>query len=157
MPFTKVWNEYHNPFYTWWGVHKWFKSPYIHFYKGHITWFFGMPISKDKYNKIFDFRMSALGWKWKYERVEHEWDPYIAVTFFRKWQLLWIFNYVTKDDEDSRTRNIATWEAILDILYNNRPLKDVVKFHKWSYRQDDKNIIIDITDNLTQEGTLAML
>lgn len=157
MPFTKVWNEYNNPFYTWWKVHNLFKFPYIHFRYGQITWFFGMPISKDKYNKIFDFRMSALGWKWKYEHVEHEWDPYVAITFFRKWQLLWVFNYVTKEDKDSGTRNIATWEAILDILYNNRPLRSVIKYHKWSYKLDNESVIIDIIDNLTSEGKAKML
>ena len=153
-PFTGLWNEYHNPFYIWWKCKKWFNVPYIHFYCGKVTWFFGMPISKDKYNKIFDFRMSSLGWKWKYKHVEHEWDPYIVFTFFRKWQIMWVFNYVHKNDELSFTRNIATWEAMLDMIYNDKSLNYVVKAHQWG-TQD--NQIIDIKNNLTWHGYFETL
>ena len=149
LPFTKVWNEYHNPFIVWWKARKWFNFPYIHFYCGKVTWFFGMPISKTKYNKVLDFRISALGWKWKYSHVEHEWDPYIVFTFFRKWQIMWVFNYVHKNDEASSTRNIATWEAMLDIVYNNKSLSYVVRNHKWL---DTNGDTIDITHNLSWNG-----
>lgn len=150
-PFTKLWNEYHNPFYIWWKCRKWFNVPYTHFYCGKITWFFGMPISKYKYNRVFDFRMSALGWKWKYAHVEHEWDPYIVFTVFRKWQIMWVFNYIHKDDELSNTRNIATWEAMLDMLFNNKSLNYVIKAHQWGTLDDQ---IIDIKNNLTWHGYL---
>lgn len=143
--FTKTWNEYYNPFYVWWKVHDLFKFPHIHFYHGNITWFFGMPITKNKYNKRFDFRMSAVGWKTKYNHVEHEWPPYIVITFFRKYQLLWVFNYVTKKDENSWASDIATWEAMLDIIYDDCPLDKVFNRHLMS---ND----ISIKNNLTKKG-----
>ena len=122
MPFTRLWNEYKNPFYIWWKCRKLYKFPYIHFYCGKLTWFFGMPISKYKYNKVFDFRMSALGWKCKYEHLEYEWNPYIVFTLFRKWQIIWVFNYVHRSDKLSTTRNITTWNAMLNTLFNNKSI-----------------------------------
>lgn len=121
--------------------------PYIHFYKGEIIWSFGMPCRKDYYNKFIDFSFSALGYKTKYNEFRHEWDPYIAVTFFRKWQLLWTFNYVTKDDKDSWVRNLATWEAMMDILWNKKSLPYVVGYHTWGNSGK-----IDICKNLTWSG-----
>lgn len=143
LPFTEVWNEYYNPWYVWWKCRKYFNFPYIHFYHGHAIWRFGMPST---YNRFIDFRTQAVGWKRKYERLEHEWDPYIAITFFRKWQLMWTFNYVSKD-KDSWVRNMATWEAMLDMAFDGRSLVYVVNNHQWS---DD----IDIIPNLTWEGVL---
>ena len=96
-PFCRIWNEYRNPFYVWWKCRKVFKFPYVHLYIGRVTWFFGMPIIRDIYNRIIDFRMSAVGWKLKYDNVVHEWDPYIVFTFFRKWQIMFIFNYVSSN------------------------------------------------------------
>lgn len=152
--FTHTFNEYYNPLYIWWKCRKSFNFPYIHLYCGKITWFFGMPINKYKYNKIFDFRMSALGWKWKYEYVRHEWNPYIVFTFFRKYQIMWTFSYVVKKDEESYTKNIATWEAMLDILYNNKTLNYAYKAHQWGTMDGKK---IDIKDNLTWDGYFKVL
>lgn len=118
IPFNRSWNEYKNPFYVWWKCRKYYKFPYIHFYCGKLTWFFGMPISKYKYNKIFDFTTSALGWKWGFYYPSYSYDPYIVFTFFRKWQIMWIFNYMYKNDELSSIKNIATWNAMLNMLYN---------------------------------------
>ena len=98
--------------------------------------------------------MSALGWKWKYEYVRHEWDPYIVITFFRKWQIMWIFNYIVKRNEDSSAINISTWEAMLDMLYNDKSLNYVFKAHKWK-APDGR--IIDIKNNLTWDGYFEVL
>lgn len=132
IPFiSRLWNEYHNPWYHWWKTRKYFKKPNAHFYKGKVRWFFGFPI-KDKYlNPIIDIRFNALGWKSKYDSPRHEWDPYISIVFFRKWQLLWIFNWIDKEDKYSNTRSMATWEAMLDYLYYNKSLEYCRKNHIW--------------------------
>ena len=143
----ELFNDYYNPFYIWWKCRKWFNFPHIHFHHGHIFWHYGMPCSEEYYNKFIDFHMSALGWKTKYDSFRHEYDPYIAITFFRKWQLLWTFNYVTIEDKDSWVRNIATWEAMMDILWNKKFLSDVVDCHKWGNKGE-----IDICKNLTWSG-----
>ena len=62
---------------------------------------------------------------------------------------MWVFNYVHKNDEASSTRNIATWEAMLDIVYNNKSLSYVVRNHKWL---DTNGDTIDITHNLSWNG-----
>ncbi len=128
----KTFNEYHNPLMPWWKVRKIFKRPKCHFIYGKNIWFFGMYARRDYYNPIIHINSSALGWKWKYDMVRHEWDPYINITFFRKWHLIWIFNWCDKKDEQSKTRSMATWEAILDYLYNNKTLEECINSHIWS-------------------------
>lgn len=145
VPFTSGWNEYHNPLYVWWKCRKWFKLPYIHFYRGPIVWTFGMPSSIIIYNKYLDFRMMALGWKTKYDKYEYEWSPYIALTIYRKWQLLLTFNYEKAGDNDSWVRNMATWEAMMDVLWHNKSIYKAVKNHVW-----DGNITI--LRHLTSKG-----
>ena len=140
-------NDYYNPFYIWWRCKKWFNFPHIHFYHGHILGYYGMPCSKDYYNKFIDFHIRALGWKTKYDSFRHEYDPYIAITFFRKWQLLWTFNYVTTGDKNSWVRNLATWEAMLEMTYDKKSLSYVVNNHKWGIKGE-----IDICKNLTWSG-----
>lgn len=54
------------------------------------------------------------------------------------------FNYITKDDEDSSTRNIATWEAMLDMVYNNKTLYQVVNRHQWCKSVDNRKEVITI-------------
>lgn len=126
----ELWNEYHNPFNPYWKVRKIFKRPKCHFMCGTKIWFFGL-ILRQHLNPIIAFHTSSLGWKWKYEEVRHEWDPYIYICLFRKYQFIWIFNWVNKKDEDSTVRSMATWEAILDYLYNNKTLDQVVEEHQW--------------------------
>ena len=67
-------------------------------------------------NPIIDIRSSSLGWKSKYDSPRHEWDPYFAITFFRKYRIMWMWNYITNDSNDN-VRSMATWEALLDYLY----------------------------------------
>ena len=150
----EIWNEYRNPFYIWWKCRKYFKFPSIKTYIGKLTWFFGFPIRTDYLNKFVDFRMSALGWKDKYNSPRHEWDPYISIVLFRKWQLIFTFNYAILGDDCSYTRDIATWEAMLDIVYNNKSLQQVVNEHQWCKSIDNRKEVITIKDNLTNEGLL---
>lgn len=153
LPFTKTWNEYHNPWYHWWLARKYFKRPKAHFHCGKMIWFFGFPCRRDYLNPIIDFRMSSLGWKNKFYDYRHEWDPYISVVFFRKWQLLWIFNWVNKNDHSSHIRSMATWEAILDHVFENKDVDWCVKHHIWSSDFGDINVKIDIRENLKWTGT----
>ena len=113
-----IWNQYNNPYYYWWKARKYFKRPKINFMFGREIWFFGLPVRRDYYNRIIDFRLSGLGWKTKYDECRHEWDPYICITFFRTWHLIWIFNWISKKDSTSGTRSMLTWEAILEYVVN---------------------------------------
>lgn len=141
IPFSKGWNEYHNPYFPWWKARKHFKKPkwrlVIH---GKIGWFFGLPCRHDYYNRILDIHTSSLGWKDKYNSPRHEWDPYIAITLFRKWQLCWVFTYHRKGDINGSTRNLATWEAMLDYLYYKVPIDKVANNHVWGYKDDEIRI-----------------
>lgn len=136
-------HEYNNPLYHWWKARKYFKRPKCHFICGKNIWFFGLPIREDCWNPIIDFRISALGWKSKYNSPRHEWDPYICISLFRKWKLVWIFNWISKKDPDSDTRSMATWEAILDMLYFKKSLAEVLVNHVWTRSENDKKITIN--------------
>lgn len=148
LPFTRTWNEYHNPWYHWWKAREYFKRPKAHFYCGNMTWFFGFPCREDYLNSILDIRFSSLGWKTKYDSYRHEWDPYISIVFFRKWQLLWVFNWVNENDDFSHTRSMATWEAILDYLHNNFSIEDCIKRHTWEGNKHGKEYEITILPNV---------
>ena len=149
----ELWDQYNNPFYYYWKVRKLFKRLKCHFMYGKDIWFFGLPIRKEYYNPIISIRTEGLGWKTKYGEFRHEWDPYIQICFFRKWHLIWIFNWVTKDDKDSSIRNMATWEAILEYLYNKESLKECIDSNQWGPHIGDENgSIITPYDNLTDYG-----
>ena len=121
----KLWEEYHNPFFPWYKVRKKFPRPKCHFVHGKDIWFFGMPLNKKVYNPIISFRMSALGWKTKFSMFRHEWDPYIDICLFRKYHIMWIFNYAkttedkscTKETHQSYADSIFMWEDILTYYY----------------------------------------
>lgn len=140
----KYLNEYKNPFYYWWKVRKIFKRPKCHLYIGKRTWFFGLAIRDEYYNPIISLHTSSTGWKWKYDEVRHEWDPYIQIRLFRKWDIIFIFNWIDKKDINSSCRSMATWEAILDYLYNNKSIEECISRHVWGSDTGD----ITILDNL---------
>lgn len=137
-------NRYHNPFYIWWKCRNYFKRPKCHFLYGKNIWFFGLYIDKKYYNPIIHFRTSAVGWKWKWDEPRHEWDPFIQICLFRKYHLIWVFNWVKKDDKKSYVRSMATWEAILSYLYNKKNLVDSIVANEWGENDE----IITPLDNL---------
>lgn len=128
----RIWNEYHNPLYYWWKVRKFFKRPKFHFIRGTNIYMFGFPIRKEYYHKILYIRFSGLGWKFKYDEVRHEWDPYIHIRLFRKWDFIWIVNWVKKHNEKISVSSMATWEAILGMIYRGYNLNTAVDSNKWS-------------------------
>lgn len=148
LPFTKTWNLYHNPLYYWWKTREYFKRPKAHFHCGKMVWFFGFPCRRDYLNPIIDFRISSLGWKNKWENCVHEWDPYISIVLFRKWQLLWTFNWIKEEDAFSHIRSIATWEAMLDYFYNKLSIEECIKRHTWEGNKHGKEYKITILPNI---------
>lgn len=135
----KFFNEYSNPFYTWWKVRKIFKRPKCHVLIGKRVWFFGIAIRDEYYNPIISIKTSNVGWKWKYDEVRHEWDPYIQIRFFRKWDIIFVFDWISKEDRDSTCRSMATWEAILDYLYNDKSIQECIKYHVWGAKLRENN------------------
>lgn len=138
-----------NPLHHWWKVRKVFKRPKCHFYIGKRIWFFGLPILDEYYNKYITLNISKLGYKIKYNDVRHEWDPYIQIRLFRKWDIILIFNYIDKNDPDSDTRNCATWEAMIDYI-DGKSLKDCIFEHRWS-SLSNKDKRITIKPNIREE------
>ena len=120
----ELWNEYHNPFYVWWKCRKYFTFPSIKTYIGKLTWFFGFPIRTDYLNKFVDFRISALGWKDKYDSPRHEENPLFVLKFFRwKMQLEWTTNDCLSD--------VIYWETILDVVYYGKSMRDAIDSNTW--------------------------
>ena len=81
---------------TWWFKFKEIKEynkmfpnhkciPKIRF--GKYGWMFMFPINTNKTGKIFDIYGFDLMWKDKYNTPRYENFPYIAITFFKKWQI----------------------------------------------------------------------
>ena len=64
---------------------------------------------------------------------------------------------MVKGDENSSTRNIATWEAMLDIVYNNKSLCQAVNGHQWYKSVDNKKEVITIKNNLSYDGFFEYL
>lgn len=152
IPFiSKGWYEWHFPYYHWWKVKRYFKRPKAHFKVTKNYWTFGLPTRKDYYNPIIDIGFLGLGWKTKYDDYRHEWDPMIYIVLFRKWFIIWTFNWIN-NDINSTTSSMATWEAILDYLYRNKTLKWVVDHHKWKLGFGKNSPIITIHRNLTKRG-----
>ena len=124
----KLYNEYHNPFYYWWKVRKIFKRPKCHVSIRKNIWFFGLPCRKEYYNRFLSINISNLGWKSKYDSPRHEWDPYIDICLFRKYHIMWVFNYAkstedrsnSKESHESYTDNIYMWESMLEYLYGKK-------------------------------------
>lgn len=147
LPFSKYWWEYNFPYYHWWSVRKYFKRPKAHLYIGKPMWFFGFPLSQ-YLNPIIDVRLHGLMWKDKWNSPRHECDPYFSIMLFEKWHFLWTFNWMDKKDEYDNTRSMATWEAVLDILYYNKDIEWCKKRHVWL----SKDYRITIDKNLTDYG-----
>ena len=135
----KLYNEYHNPFYYWWKVRKIFKRPKCHVSIRKNIWFFGLPCRKEYYNRFLSINISNLGWKSKYNSPRHEWDPYISIVLFRKWQLLILFGYWGKTIDG--VKDLATWEAMLDYLYYNIPTDKLINRHTWGSINGEKEVV----------------
>ena len=50
---------------------------------------------------------------------------------FRRFQILFKFNWVSKNDKDSGIRSMATWEAILEYLYQNKSIQECIDDNTW--------------------------
>lgn len=125
--------QFNDPYHWWWKTRKYWKIPKLHLaHIGKVTWWFGLPCSRDHYNKYFDFCISGLGWKDKYDKPRFEWDPYMSFTFFRKWQIIFVWNYCPyfmkkKDRIHEVETSQHTWEAILGMaLYGWENVKDPI-------------------------------
>jgi hypothetical protein len=139
-----------NPLKEWWKVKRYFKPPTMHIHIGELTWFYGrLPYI---HRKFIDFEADSLGWKDKYSSPRHEWDPFIAITFFKKFEICITFNF-DKGRENDNTRSMATWEAIIDMLYYKRSLMQVCNEHVW-VTMDRQTI--DIKSNLTKRALNAI-
>lgn len=138
--FHAVWHF--KPYQEWKLVKKYFPKPKIKLLTGHI-WFFGMPIRKDFGNPICYIQWSNLGWKWKFEFVRHEWDPYIQIVFFRRWRLMLVWHY---GDKINDTQDMCTWEAILETAYKKRNAKEAIQSNCWGDVNNKRDTVVPINN-----------
>ena len=57
-----------------------------------------------------------------------------------------------KEEKNSFTRSMATWEAILDYSRYNKSIDQVVDNHVWSYEENGEKKYITIIPNMTRKG-----
>lgn len=141
-------SQFNNPYHYWWKVRKYWKMPKIHLaHIGKIVWWYGLPCSREYYAKYFDCYISGLGWKEKYEEPCFEWDPYLCLTFFRKFQIIFVWNYCPhfmKKEQRDNAIDISehTWESILEMSEFGKSIYDIknpvisrFKQGKWVYEK----------------------
>lgn len=150
---NKFFNEFTNPYHYWWKVRKYWKMPKIHLaHIGKITWWFGLPDSREHYKKKLDIIISGLGCKDKDNAPRFEWDPYLCITFFRRWQIIFVWNYchyfVKKWNREVEIETSEhTWESIVNMAEYGRydvidPRLGHYKNGIWEY------IYLPVTKNL---------
>lgn len=135
----KVHCSYRFPYYDWWQCRKYIKVPHWHLAgcgKWGNVWNFGLPINIKYYNPIFSIKTSNVGWKDKYDSPRHEWNPYFAITIFRKWMIWWTLCW-SKD----YIENMTTWEAILAHNYYNADIKEYAHNRYWVGKDNIKHYI----------------
>lgn len=127
---------YQNPLGTWWKARKYFKmpKPRVQFFKNN--WYF------HPFGKVFTFWSSDVSWKWKYDEVRHELDPFIFICFFSKFGVYITFEVKYKD-KNGKTRDAGTfyWEYLLDFLYNRKDL-NIVNEWTGTNKLDGSNYVI---------------
>lgn len=155
--------QYTNPYYYWWKVRKYWKMPKIHLaHLGKVTWWHGLPTSINYYSKYFDIRLRGLGWKDKCNYPSYEWDPYLCFTFFRKFQIIFTWNFCPYfyNHQEYNTINMFTWEAILAMVNYGKNITDAChdfgEYQTFNYCENPDYEIpvtnISIIRNLTDFG-----
>ena len=155
--------QYKNPYYYWWKVHKYWKMPKIHLtHIGKVTWWHGLPLNINYYSKYFDIRLQGLGWKDKCNYPIYEWDPYLCFTFFRKFQIIFTWNFCPYfyNHQEYNTINMFTWEAILAMVNYGKNITDAChdfgEYQTFNYCENPDYEIpvtnISIIRNLTDFG-----
>lgn len=165
------------PLRTWWKARKYFVRPkrYIYFFFTHSIrrvdkeeverfglnakkigrWYFyhsvnyHSPYMSGRYlGRIVDFKASDVMWKWKWDEVRHEGDPYIYFCLFRLFGFVihYKIRYITIECEE-RDGGLYYWEYLLNYLYKGKSLKIT---DTWTYRSkiykngdDDYTVIVD--------------
>ena len=121
-----------NPLRTWWKVRKWFRIPKPSIYFGPII--LGLPCGlPDKWIELHSYDVT---WKDKYDRPVHKWNPYFAITIFRKWIIYWTLCW-SKD----YIENMTTWEVILAHNYYNEDIKEYAHTVYWMGKDNIKHYI----------------
>lgn len=118
-----------NPLKTWWKARKYFRRPNIEFH-----WFSHVMgncpyASLNAVSPIIDVLSRDVMWKWKWNSVRHERDPYIWVCFFKRFGFSINFKIYYNDEYgELRDGGMYYWEYLLDYLYNRH---DLTKYDIW--------------------------
>lgn len=92
--------------------------------------------------KIFDFRVSGLGWKSKFGNYEFEYPPFIDICLFNKWR----WQFVFEAPQLNNTNELCYWEGMMDWLWNND--KDIIKTYEdniWNNNCKEETIVPYLT------------
>lgn len=114
-----------NPLKTWWKARKYFVRPKaeIHFFK-NIN--YNCPFASYNYvANILHITSRDVMWKWKWESVRHERDPFIWICLFKHFG----FSINFKVRYEGKDMGMYYWEYLLDYLYNR---KDINTVDKWT-------------------------
>lgn len=89
---------------------------------GRYGWMFMFPISRDQTGKILDIYGFDLMWKDKWDEPRYEYSPFIAITFFRKWQIGISFIIDTSDMPKHSWESTQDywWETYLEKEYYDK-------------------------------------
>ena len=106
------------PLQTWWKARKYFKFPQIKFHTYKINHWFG-------------FEWHDVWYKYKYDSVRHEFDPYIAITLFKR-VFRWDFTMYAYLPGASRDNvSMEYWEYLLNYLDTGSLLKGLQQSGRW--------------------------
>ena len=120
----KINMSYKFPYYEWLQCCHLISRPHWHLVgcgKLSLNWKFGLPIDFKYYNPILSIKSSNVGWKDKYDSPRFEWNPYIAIVFFRKWIIHFSLCFSKDSIEDAKI-----WESILSYNYYNKNFKELI-------------------------------
>lgn len=137
---------FRNPLKTWWKARKYFKmpKPEIHFFGNMRN---NCPFASYNYPAhILHVTSQDVMWKWKWDSIRHERDPYIWVCFFRRFGFSINFKIWYNENGKKQDGGMYYWEYLLDYLYGS---KDLNKVDQWKGIRNNKEYIIP-----TQEFSL---
>lgn len=150
-------NIYHNPFYHWWKVKKYFVMPKFYFVCGKYSGYGGLPVWN--HYSIINFYCRSLYWDDKFNLPYYKASPIVCFIFknpitYKKYWVGLILKYSDSFEKNMMFNDIAeviSWETILNVLYYNKTIDEAIELNSWSifdkncekveYKIDAKNIL----------------
>lgn len=135
---------------SWWKAKKIFKFPGMTFYHtvDYIPFIYHKAFGSHFWNKFIDIQYMPLEFKLKFDEYRFEQEPFINVTLFQT------FNFGIKFSNGKYNLD-AYWEALLEYLYDKKPLKECVDDNTWKChwgKWNERSENVYIQNMLTKKG-----